>query len=116
MLPMQDPFIGWQLALNREIDDAIIEETIKKEIDKGALCINVGANIGYFSLLLAKICSSGKVFVFEPNPKNIEMLILIKNIQSWKPLIFFIYSYVKNSSYIKNFHLLSNKQLQIMLK
>ena len=82
MLPMQDPFIGCQLALNREIytSDSIIEQTIKKEIYSGALCINVGANIGYFSLLLAQICQSGKVFLFEPNPKNIEILVFNFNL------------------------------------
>jgi FkbM family methyltransferase len=82
MLPMQDPFIGCQLALNREIeiDDAIIEKTIKKEIHNKALCINVGANIGYFSLLLARICAQGKIFIFEPNPKNVEMLIFNFNL------------------------------------
>jgi FkbM family methyltransferase len=82
MLPMQDPFIGCQLALNQEIyiDDAIIEQTIKKEIYSGALCINVGANIGYFSLMLAQQCQPGKVFLFEPNPKNIEILLFNFNL------------------------------------
>ena len=98
MLPMQDPFIGCQLALNREIDDAIIEETIKKEIDKGALCINVGANIGYFSLVLAKICSSGKVFVFEPNPKNIEMLIFNFNLNQLNSLPYIYRAAVSDQS------------------
>lgn len=36
--------------------------------------VDVGANIGFFSLLLARLRPGVKVFAFEPNPKNYEVL------------------------------------------
>lgn len=54
-----------------------------KNIKPGDKCINVGANVGYFSLLMSKLVGrSGKVFAIEANPdfkKYIE-----KNVSSSK--------------------------------
>ena len=47
---------------------------IKNNISKGNLVIDVGANIGYFSLIMAKCVENGKVFSFEPELKNFELL------------------------------------------
>src|SRR5258708_6765018 len=41
----------------------------------GGNFIDIGANIGYFSCLMAKLAgSSGRVLAFEPEPRNIELL------------------------------------------
>ena len=51
----------------------------EKIVKKGNVVVDMGANIGYFTLLSAKLTGrEGKVFAFEPNPKNFEYL--IKNI------------------------------------
>ena len=43
--------------------------------------INIGANIGYFTLLAAReVGPDGKVFAFEPFPQTVELL--KKNIDS----------------------------------
>jgi len=46
-----------------------------KSIDKGMTIIDIGANIGYFTLLFSKLVGdSGKVITFEPNPHSFKIL------------------------------------------
>lgn len=55
-------------------------ELIKKEIKEGDIVLDLGANIGYYILILAKLVGkNGKVFAFEPDPDNFA--ILKKNIE-----------------------------------
>lgn len=59
-----------------ELDTKIV----KNEIKSGDIVIDVGANIGYYTLIFAKLVGDkGKVIAFEPEPKNFE--ILKKNIE-----------------------------------
>ena len=54
---------------------------LKKILKKGMNVINIGANIGYFTLLAAReVGPDGKVFAFEPFPQTVELL--KKNIDS----------------------------------
>jgi FkbM family methyltransferase len=56
---------------------------LKSNLKKGMNVINVGANIGYFTLLAAReVGPEGKVFAFEPFPKTVALL--QKNIDSNK--------------------------------
>jgi len=54
------------------------EDTTKlfeKVVKKGDVVVDMGANVGYFTLLAAKLVGpNGKVFSFEPNPKNFQYL------------------------------------------
>lgn len=53
---------------------------IKNIIHKGDIGIDLGANIGYFTILMANLVGmSGKIFSFEPDPQNFD--ILQKNIK-----------------------------------
>lgn len=48
---------------------------LRKEIKDGDTVVDVGANIGLFSCLMAILAGpSGKVFSFEPDPGNVELL------------------------------------------
>lgn len=50
-------------------------EIVKKFIKKGMRVVDAGANIGYFTLLMAQLVGkSGKVHAFEPGHENIELL------------------------------------------
>lgn len=53
---------------------------VKKLIKNGDVVLDIGANIGYYTLIFAKLVgNSGKVFAFEPEPENFK--ILQKNIK-----------------------------------
>lgn len=55
-------------------------ELIKKEVKKGFAVLDIGANIGYYTIMLSKLVGKkGKVFAFEPDPGNIA--VLRKNIE-----------------------------------
>ncbi len=50
-------------------------ELFRRLLKPGDVCIDVGANIGYFSVLAAHcVGASGQVFAFEPAPDNAELL------------------------------------------
>lgn len=47
---------------------------LRTEIENGYTCIDLGANIGYATLLMADLVGDGKVIAVEPDPNNIELL------------------------------------------
>ncbi len=55
--------------------EKIETDYILKEIQEGDVVLDIGANIGYYTLILAKLVgNSGKVFAFEPEPNNFNLL------------------------------------------
>lgn len=62
--------------------DLIVSEIIWRLLDQGDCCIDVGANIGYITSLMAtKVGKAGKVMAFEPNPSTFEDLAY--NVELW---------------------------------
>lgn len=50
-------------------------EIVKKFVKKGDNVIDVGAHVGYYTFLMSKLVGeSGKVFSFEPDPDNFNLL------------------------------------------
>jgi len=63
-------------------------EILKKEIKPGDTVVDVGAHIGYYTLLFSKLVGpSGKVFSFEPAPQNFSILEKNINFNSCKNVI-----------------------------
>jgi FkbM family methyltransferase len=66
-------------ATNR-IHEASTTNLFRKVVKEKDVVVDLGANIGYFTLLAAKLVGErGKVFAFEPEPKN--YIYLKKNIE-----------------------------------
>jgi FkbM family methyltransferase len=57
-----------------------LTEYIKREIKESDIVLDIGANIGYYTLIFAGLVGkNGKVFSFEPDPKN--YFLLEKNVE-----------------------------------
>jgi FkbM family methyltransferase len=55
--------------------EAHVAAAIKETLEPGMVFVDVGANIGYFSLLAAQLVGArGKVLAFEPNQRNCTLL------------------------------------------
>jgi len=68
-----DFFIGAVIANTRNYEPYVTDE-VRRLLKPGMVFIDIGANIGYFSLLAAALVGrTGKVYAFEPNPDNCRM-------------------------------------------
>ncbi len=74
---------GWRVLINLKTEksrwlgtyEPELQSAIRQLISPGATVYDVGANIGYVSLLLAKqVGPTGQVFAFEPLPANLERI------------------------------------------
>ncbi len=50
------------------------QEWISREVRPNRVFWDVGANVGFYSLLASKLVGSGRVFAFEPAPRNLSYL------------------------------------------
>jgi len=73
LLNIQDKSIGRPLLMKGSYEQST-SETFVKYLKPDSCVIDIGANIGYYSLLAASQCPRGKVFSFEPDKKNFQML------------------------------------------
>jgi len=74
---MRKTFQSYALNLTHEERTT---ELFKEMVKEGDTVVDIGANIGYFTLLSAKLVGKkGRVFAFEPEPKNYNYL--LKNIE-----------------------------------
>lgn len=65
--------------LSRGIYEKQTTKVFRSIVGRGMVCLDIGANVGYFTLIAAKLVGEkGKVFAFEPEPHNFDLL--VKNI------------------------------------
>lgn len=61
---------------------------IKNEIKRDDIVLDIGANIGYYTLIFAKLVGeNGKVFAFEPDPTNFAILKKNVKINGYKNVV-----------------------------
>ena len=74
------------LKLSFKRYDDFLEDFVKSRIKKDDIIIDLGANIGFFTLLFAQeIGNTGKIYAFEPEPTLFELLkknVAINNFQN----------------------------------
>jgi len=64
------------------------ENYVKSIIKKGDTVIDLGANVGYWTLLFAELVGeTGRVFAFEPEPNNFKMLKKNVEINNYKNVV-----------------------------
>lgn len=74
-----------QGILRTGVDDLALSEVIWRLLAPGDTAVDVGANIGYVtSIMAAKVGSRGKVLAFEPHPGLCREL--ERNVKAWSPL------------------------------
>lgn len=66
-----DKFDSLALSINKEYEPESVE-IIKKHIKKTDVIIDIGANIGYYTILFARL--GKEVHAFEPEPENFKLL------------------------------------------
>lgn len=70
-IPPDPHFIGFLTGLHEEH----ITEILRTVIKPGSVCVDVGANIGYFTVMMSKLSgTTGRVYAFEPEPGNFSVL------------------------------------------
>ena len=78
---------GISLYFLREHNEPFSAWLASELVDEGDICIDIGANMGSYTFLMAsRVGSGGKVFAFEPNPELNKMLldsVHINQCESW---------------------------------
>lgn len=60
--------VGWNLCWRKSFEPSVVH-FIRDKVRGGDVCIDVGCNIGYLSLLMKRqVGSTGRVLSFEPDP------------------------------------------------
>ncbi|MBD0351373.1 MAG: FkbM family methyltransferase [Flavisolibacter sp.] len=61
-----------------------LTQLLARIIQPGSVCLDIGANFGYYSLLMSELCGyDGKVLSIEPNPKICELLRITRHLHEW---------------------------------
>lgn len=69
-----DDTLSWRCFLNRGWESLEVQK-VRESIIKGSICINIGANIGIYTLIMSEeVGYQGKVIAFEPDPESFGYL------------------------------------------
>lgn len=75
-----DPTGPWQKKIIDNTYDTFLFERLHAEDMQGKVIFDIGAHIGFHSLYFSRLVGTqGKVYSFEPNPKNVERLKLLRD-------------------------------------
>ena len=89
------------LSINGEFEP-METSIVKKMVKPGDYVIDIGANIGYYTLIMAKLVGeTGKVFAFEPDPENVELLKKNVEYNGYKNVVIFPYAVSDQEGAIK---------------
>ncbi len=82
-----DSFDSLNLSIYERYEPKLLE-VIEKEIKPGEIVVDLGANIGYYTLIFARLVGdNGKVYAFEPDPENFALLKKNVEINGYKNVV-----------------------------
>lgn len=87
---MLDPFdsIVSPMLLRDGYFEPFETQLIQAEVRPGDVVLDIGANIGYYTLILARLVGeAGRVYAFEPDPANFELLQKNLRINGYKNVV-----------------------------
>jgi FkbM family methyltransferase len=71
---MNDDYIGHSIVESKSYEPHVTS-LVKKLLKEGDVFLDIGANVGYFTMLASSLVKSkGKVIAFEPNPQNLQLI------------------------------------------
>lgn len=66
--------LRWQWQYWLGIAEPDVEQVLRRFVVPGSVVFDVGAHVGYFSVLCSVLSKGGRVVAIEPNPANIDLL------------------------------------------
>jgi FkbM family methyltransferase len=83
----RDRGVGFPLWIGHEFEPETVK-IFQKHVKPGYIVFDIGANIGYFTMLASKLIgNSGKVVAFEPVPEFLEMLKFSANLNNFSNIL-----------------------------
>lgn len=83
-----DDGVSYQLLFYRSGLEKYEIKLFKKYVTKGMTVVDVGANIGYYTLLAARLVGDkGRVIAFEPEPQNYALLVRNIGMNSYRNIV-----------------------------
>jgi FkbM family methyltransferase len=73
LLVLANEDVGRAIHFGRDFE-SLETRYLQTAIGTDSICMDVGANIGYFTMLMAKAARLGKVYAFEPAPLSASLL------------------------------------------
>jgi FkbM family methyltransferase len=75
ILNFDEEGLSKQLMIHREREIGETE-TVKKIVKPGMCILEIGANVGYYTILMGKLVGkNGKIYAYEPYPRSVDILI-----------------------------------------
>jgi len=88
---LKDKGISKELSVHKK-RERFSTEFVKKIIKTKDIIIDIGANIGYYALLEARLAKKGKIYAIEPIPKNNKLLNENVKLNKYKNISIFQYA------------------------
>jgi FkbM family methyltransferase len=104
LIDMEDEGISKQLMLlqTREKDHIMI---LEEELSEGMVVFDLGANIGYYATMMAKLVGeTGKVYAVEPSKANFHLLNLNIKLNNAEPIVDLFNVGISNETGVGDFY------------
>lgn len=88
-VPINDSQVGRGIVATRTYEP-LVTNLLRQNLQRGDVVVDVGANIGYFSMLAAsRVGSTGRVYAFEPFAQNVKLLHLSRQANRFEQIEIF---------------------------